>query len=34
MSATAVTEAPATVTLAGVSKVYGRGGSAVPPSTR
>jgi NitT/TauT family transport system ATP-binding protein len=29
MSATAVTEAPATVTLAGVSKVYGRGGSAV-----
>ena len=30
MSATAVTEAPAAVTLAGVSKVYGRGGSAVP----
>jgi NitT/TauT family transport system ATP-binding protein len=30
MSATAVTEAPATVTLAGVSKVYGRGGAAVP----
>ena len=29
MSATAVTEAPATVTLAGVSKVYGRGGAAV-----
>src|SRR4029077_13848936 len=29
MSATAVTEAPAAVTLAGVSKVYGRGGSAV-----
>ena len=30
MSATAVTEAPAAVTLAGVSKVYGRGGAAVP----
>jgi NitT/TauT family transport system ATP-binding protein len=30
MSATAVTEAPAAVTLAGVSKVYGRGGGAVP----
>jgi NitT/TauT family transport system ATP-binding protein len=30
MSATAVTEAPAAVTLAGVSKVYGRGGCAVP----
>ena len=30
MSATAVTEAPAAVTLAGVSEVYGRGGSAVP----
>jgi NitT/TauT family transport system ATP-binding protein len=30
MSATAVTEAPAAVTLAGVSKVYGRGASAVP----
>jgi NitT/TauT family transport system ATP-binding protein len=29
MSATAVTEAPAAVTLAGVSKVYGRGGAAV-----
>jgi NitT/TauT family transport system ATP-binding protein len=29
MSATAVTEAPASVTLAGVSKVYGRGGAAV-----
>ena len=29
MSATAVTEAPAAVTLAGVSKVYGRGGTAV-----
>src|ERR1700761_4446798 len=30
MSATAVTEAPAAVTLAGVSKVYGRGAAAVP----
>jgi NitT/TauT family transport system ATP-binding protein len=30
MSATAVTEAPAAVTLAGVSKVYGHGGAAVP----
>jgi len=30
MSATAVTEAPAAVTLAGVSKVYGRGTAAVP----
>jgi len=30
MSATAVTEAPAAVTLAGVSKVYGRGGAALP----
>jgi NitT/TauT family transport system ATP-binding protein len=30
MSATAVTETPAAVTLAGVSKVYGRGGAAVP----
>jgi NitT/TauT family transport system ATP-binding protein len=29
MSTTAVTEAPATVTLAGVSKVYGRGRAAV-----
>jgi len=29
MSTTAVTEAPATVTLTGVSKVYGRGGTAV-----
>jgi NitT/TauT family transport system ATP-binding protein len=29
MSGTAVTEAPAAVTLAGVSKVYGRGGSGV-----
>jgi len=29
MSATAVTEAPAAVTLAGVSKVYGQGGAAV-----
>jgi sulfonate transport system ATP-binding protein len=29
MSATAVTEAPAAVTLSGVSKVYGRGGTAV-----
>jgi NitT/TauT family transport system ATP-binding protein len=29
MSATAVTEAPATVTLTGVSKVYGQGGAAV-----
>jgi NitT/TauT family transport system ATP-binding protein len=29
MSATAVTEAPATVTLTGVSKVYGHGGAAV-----
>ena len=29
MSATAVTEAPAAVTLAGVSKVFGRGGAAV-----
>jgi len=29
MSTTTVTEAPAGVTLAGVSKVYGRGGSAV-----
>ena len=29
MSTTAVTEAPATVTLTGVSKVYGRGGAAV-----
>src|SRR3984885_12331092 len=29
MSATAVTEAPAAVSLAAVSKVYGRGGSAV-----
>jgi NitT/TauT family transport system ATP-binding protein len=30
MSATAVTEAPAAVTLSGVSKVYGRGAAAVP----
>jgi NitT/TauT family transport system ATP-binding protein len=30
MSASAVTEAPAAVTLAGVSKVYGRGAAAVP----
>jgi NitT/TauT family transport system ATP-binding protein len=29
MSTTAVTEAPATVTLAGVSKVYGRGRTAI-----
>jgi NitT/TauT family transport system ATP-binding protein len=29
MSATAVTEAPAAVTLTGVSKVYGQGGAAV-----
>src|SRR5215472_15203494 len=29
MSTTAVTEAPATVTLTGVSKVYGRGRAAV-----
>jgi NitT/TauT family transport system ATP-binding protein len=29
MSGTAVTEVPAAVTLAGVSKVYGRGGTAV-----
>src|SRR5262245_65951292 len=34
MSTTAITEAPAAVTLTGVSKTYGRGGTAVPALDR